>query len=190
MRSAPLWLSRGANGRLRRCWRCSGSITGIVDPDGLTLEGLGGELSIHGCGVGEGVIRWGRMISPEEWSKELDPQLCASFYSPLLRLQESVGRVYCVEAPPPRYWEARSFARALWTCCDDDDMRQLVGDCEEGAAQFAYFAALHVAQAVLQGQCNPRVESSADKPYSALATFVLELLDGVEAGSPGRTKPA
>jgi hypothetical protein len=125
------------------------------------------------------------MITPEDLNRPLDEWKVTHLFRPLSNLADISEKTYSPSNPPPDYREARFFAEQLWTCCDDDDMRRLVRDCGDGAARFVYFVGLHVTAEVLEDLGRSvELHISSDKPFSALASYALELFDKLAKENP------
>lgn len=112
------------------------------------------------------------------------------FFEPLARLRSVVGPVYKDTPPPARFWQARDFARQLWTCCDDADLTNLVQASAEGAAEFSFLVSiLSYEKLVRQPKGHPGSDSIPHKPFAILACVALGWLDDIEALTPGKTMP-
>lgn len=115
----------------------------------------------------------------------------AHFFEPLARMRSVVGPVYQDTPPPAKFWQARDFARQLWTCCDDADLKSLVQASADGAAEFAFLVSiLGYEKLVGHPKGHPDNEAIPHKPFAILACVTLGWLDEVEALTPGKTTPA
>ena len=119
---------------------------------------------------------------------EMDSWWTAHFFEPFTRFKTVVGPIYQFSPPPKKYGEARVFARQLWTCCDDEDMRTLVCNQREGAAQFKFLVSVFAVERLLKShKPPPGSRPVSHKPFFVLASVALDWMDEVENQTPGKT---
>jgi len=130
------------------------------------------------------------MITPEDLNREFSLRQEELFFRPVANLVKNSEKIYSTEALPPHFGEARTFARQLWTCCDNEEMKGLALAYREGAAQASFLLSLHVTKLVAEGrEGSLNIQESPGKPFAAVASFLLERLDEIEETSPGKTIP-
>jgi hypothetical protein len=130
-----------------------------------------------------------RLLKIFEDQTEIDPWMETNFFQPLLSLVQTSEDRYPPPSTPPRLWEARDFAVALWECNDDQEMQLLAEAEPEGAAQLAALLVLRVLERQLERPAEREgIEPRGHKPFAALASRALEWLDEIEATAPSKTQ--
>ena len=117
-----------------------------------------------------------------------DPGWKTHFFAPFTALKEVVGPVYKDSIPPERFLGARHFAQLLWACCDEDDVKTLVCESSDDAAQFTFLVSvLSVERLLCKPPPTPDCHPLAHKPFSVLASIALGWMDEIEMKTPGKT---
>ena len=112
------------------------------------------------------------------------------FFAPFTALKDVVGPVYKDSIPPERFLGARHFVQLLWACCDEDDVKTMVCESPDAAAQFTFLVSvLSVERLLCKPPSTPDCHPLAHKPFSILASIALGWMDEIEMKTPGKTTP-
>ena len=122
--------------------------------------------------------------------KKVHPLYAQYFFEPFSVISQTAEILRVKPVPDGNLWEARTFAKLLRECNDENGLWALIQWSPETCGRFLRVAGevgLKFARPTLAPSI--KLTPNTGKPFATVADLVLAALDKIEAKKPGTTHP-